>query len=134
MAVMMIARQQQQQQQQQHAVWLDITSSPSVGKRYPRLLLPAGLKSHNPLRPKYCCVSHHVFPHSSFQVKETTRAVTFLHNELFFAAAQKKYVYIYDMLTVGLTALTLSATRVLPVYHALSTLTLLSRSRRPPAR
>lgn len=30
------------------------------------------------------------------QVKETTRAVTFLHNELFFAAAQKKYVYIYD--------------------------------------
>ncbi|KAF8069492.1 utp7 [Scenedesmus sp. PABB004] len=30
------------------------------------------------------------------QVKETTRAVTFLHNELFFAAAQAKYVYIYD--------------------------------------
>lgn len=30
------------------------------------------------------------------QVKETTRDVTFLHNELFFAAAQKKYVYIYD--------------------------------------
>lgn len=30
------------------------------------------------------------------KVKETTRAVTFLHNELFFAAAQKKYVYIYD--------------------------------------
>jgi U3 small nucleolar RNA-associated protein 7 len=29
-------------------------------------------------------------------VKETTRDVTFLHNELFFAAAQKKYVYIYD--------------------------------------
>ncbi|KAF6265288.1 WD40-repeat-containing domain protein [Scenedesmus sp. NREL 46B-D3] len=30
------------------------------------------------------------------QVKETTRDVTFLHNEMFFAAAQKKYVYIYD--------------------------------------
>lgn len=30
------------------------------------------------------------------QVKETTKDVTFLHNELFFAAAQKKYVYIYD--------------------------------------
>lgn len=30
------------------------------------------------------------------QVKETTRDVTFLHNELFFATAQKKYVYIYD--------------------------------------
>lgn len=30
------------------------------------------------------------------QVKETTRDVTFLHSEQFFAAAQKKYVYIYD--------------------------------------
>ncbi len=30
------------------------------------------------------------------QVKETTRDVCFLHNETFFAAAQKKYVYIYD--------------------------------------
>lgn len=30
------------------------------------------------------------------QVKETTRDVCFLHNELFFAAAQKKYAYIYD--------------------------------------
>jgi U3 small nucleolar RNA-associated protein 7 len=38
------------------------------------------------MRPGVCCL----------QVKETTRAVTFLHNELFFAAAQKKYVYIYD--------------------------------------
>ncbi|KAK9671319.1 hypothetical protein RND81_12G021500 [Saponaria officinalis] len=31
-----------------------------------------------------------------FQVKETVRDVTFLHNELFFAAAQKKYPYIYN--------------------------------------
>ncbi|KAK4276578.1 hypothetical protein QN277_014710 [Acacia crassicarpa] len=31
-----------------------------------------------------------------FQVRETVRDVTFLHNELFFAAAQKKYTYIYD--------------------------------------
>lgn len=30
------------------------------------------------------------------QVKETVRDVRFLHNELFFAAAQRKYVYIYD--------------------------------------
>ncbi|KAH7431942.1 hypothetical protein KP509_08G074800 [Ceratopteris richardii] len=33
---------------------------------------------------------------SELQVAETTRDVKFLHNELFFAAAQKKYVYIYD--------------------------------------
>ncbi|CAM8937050.1 unnamed protein product [Rhodiola kirilowii] len=30
------------------------------------------------------------------QVKETVRDVVFLHNELFFAAAQKKYPYIYN--------------------------------------
>lgn len=30
------------------------------------------------------------------QVKETTHDIKFLHNEQFFAAAQKKYVYIYD--------------------------------------
>jgi len=30
------------------------------------------------------------------QVRETTRDVAILHNEQFFAAAQKKYVYIYD--------------------------------------
>lgn len=30
------------------------------------------------------------------QVKETIRDVKLLHNEQFFAAAQKKYVYIYD--------------------------------------
>ncbi|XP_027366418.1 probable U3 small nucleolar RNA-associated protein 7 [Abrus precatorius] len=31
-----------------------------------------------------------------FQVRETVRDVAFLHNELFFAAAQKKYPYIYN--------------------------------------
>ena len=30
------------------------------------------------------------------QVRETIRDVKLLHNEQFFAAAQKKYVYIYD--------------------------------------
>ena len=30
------------------------------------------------------------------QVRETTRDATFLHNEQFFAAAQKKYVYVYN--------------------------------------
>ena len=30
------------------------------------------------------------------QVRETTRDICVLHNEQFFAAAQKKYVYIYD--------------------------------------
>ena len=30
------------------------------------------------------------------QVRETTRDVAILHNEQFFAAAQKKYTYIYD--------------------------------------
>lgn len=29
-------------------------------------------------------------------MRETTRDVCFLHNETFWAAAQKKYVYIYD--------------------------------------
>lgn len=29
-------------------------------------------------------------------MRETTHDVTFLHNEQFFAAAQKKYTYIYD--------------------------------------
>ncbi|XP_042511955.1 probable U3 small nucleolar RNA-associated protein 7 [Macadamia integrifolia] len=31
-----------------------------------------------------------------FQVRETVRDIVFLHNELFFAAAQKKYPYIYS--------------------------------------
>ncbi|KAK9868056.1 hypothetical protein WJX84_006070 [Apatococcus fuscideae] len=33
---------------------------------------------------------------TEIQVKETTRDIQFLHNETFFAAAQRKYVYIYD--------------------------------------
>lgn len=33
---------------------------------------------------------------TELQVKETVRDVCFLHNEKFFAAAQRKYVYVYD--------------------------------------
>lgn len=35
-------------------------------------------------------------PAPSAQVKETTHDACFLHNEQFFAAAQKRYTYIYD--------------------------------------
>lgn len=35
-------------------------------------------------------------PRVDLQVRETVRDVTFLHNETFWAAAQKKYVYVYD--------------------------------------
>jgi U3 small nucleolar RNA-associated protein 7 len=34
--------------------------------------------------------------YSEIQVKETVRAVRWLHDESLFAVAQKKYVYIYD--------------------------------------
>ncbi len=34
--------------------------------------------------------------YTHIQVKETVRDVCFLHNETLFAAAQRKYVYIYD--------------------------------------
>ena len=39
---------------------------------------------------------HHPTHWPLLQVKETVRDVQFLHNEQFFATAQKKYVYIYD--------------------------------------
>ncbi len=35
-------------------------------------------------------------PPGRAQVRETLRDVQFLHNDQFFAAAQRKYVYIYD--------------------------------------
>ncbi|GAA5866695.1 hypothetical protein JCM1840_002432 [Sporobolomyces johnsonii] len=34
--------------------------------------------------------------HTELQLQETTRAIRWLHDESFFAVAQKKYVYIYD--------------------------------------
>jgi U3 small nucleolar RNA-associated protein 7 len=34
--------------------------------------------------------------HCELQLKETVRAVRWLHNENMFAVAQKKYTYIYD--------------------------------------
>lgn len=51
----------------------------------------AGRKGHLALfewaKPRLYC---------EVQVRETCRDVTFLHNEQFFAVAQKKYNYIYD--------------------------------------
>ena len=41
-------------------------------------------------------LQHHPTHWPLLQVRETVRDVQFLHNEQFFAAAQKKYVYIYD--------------------------------------
>ena len=34
--------------------------------------------------------------HAEIQLKETVRAIRWLHDESFFAVAQKQYVYIYD--------------------------------------
>lgn len=47
---------------------------------------------HTPARGSAC----DVLPLPAPQVRETVRDVVFLHNETFWAAAQKKYVYIYD--------------------------------------
>lgn len=56
-----------------------------------RYLLMGGSKGHLALMD--WCRSQIV---CEIQVRETTKDVCFLHNELFFAAAQKKYAYIYD--------------------------------------
>jgi hypothetical protein len=51
-------------------------------------------------RIMHCCAhtqpTHAAVHMLPTQVRETTHDVKFLHNEMFFAAAQKKYVYIYD--------------------------------------
>ena len=47
------------------------------------------------------------------QVKETARDVRFLHNEMFFAAAQRKYVYIYDKRGIEVHCLKVSTTLLL---------------------
>jgi U3 small nucleolar RNA-associated protein 7 len=56
-----------------------------------RHVLLAGRKGHLAVvdRPRLSMVCE-------VQVRETTRDACFLHNETMFAAAQKKYVYIYD--------------------------------------
>ena len=54
--------------------------------------------------------SWHLSAVALLQVKETTRDVRFLHNEMFFAAAQRKYVYIYDKRGIEVHCLKVSTT------------------------
>lgn len=63
---------------------LDYTSSG-------RYMVAAGRKGHMAIIDL-----HTMKPIKDMQVQETVRDAVFLHNELFFAAAQKKYTYIYD--------------------------------------
>ncbi|KAL4589512.1 hypothetical protein LXL04_002419 [Taraxacum kok-saghyz] len=56
-----------------------------------RYMLTAGRKGHLAIMDL-----HTLKPVKDFQVRETVRDAVFLHNELFFAAAQKKYTYIYS--------------------------------------
>ncbi|CAI9286081.1 unnamed protein product [Lactuca saligna] len=56
-----------------------------------RYMLTAGRKGHLAIMDM-----HTLKPVKDFQVRETVRDAVFLHNELFFAAAQKKYTYIYN--------------------------------------
>ncbi|KAJ0582737.1 putative transcription factor WD40-like family [Helianthus annuus] len=63
---------------------LDYTSSG-------RYMLSAGRKGHLSIIDL-----HTLKPIKDMQVRETVRDAVFLHNELFFAAAQKKYTYIYN--------------------------------------
>lgn len=56
-----------------------------------RYMVAAGRKGHMALIDL-----HTMKPIKDMQVRETVRDVVFLHNELFFAAAQKKYTYIYN--------------------------------------
>ncbi|MFS7914442.1 putative transcription factor WD40-like family [Helianthus anomalus] len=63
---------------------LDYTSSG-------RYMLSAGRKGHLSIIDL-----HTLKPIKDMQVRETVRDVVFLHNELFFAAAHKKYTYIYN--------------------------------------
>ncbi|KAI3801199.1 hypothetical protein L1987_29303 [Smallanthus sonchifolius] len=63
---------------------LDYTSSG-------RYMVSAGRKGHLTIIDL-----HTLKPIKDMQVRETVRDVVFLHNEFFFAAAQKKYTYIYN--------------------------------------
>lgn len=51
------------------------------------------------------------------QVRETLRDVQFLHNDQFFAAAQKKYVYIYDKRGIEVHCLKVCAIELLDARH-----------------
>ncbi|KAI3742108.1 hypothetical protein L1987_59788 [Smallanthus sonchifolius] len=63
---------------------LDYTSSG-------RYMVSAGRKGHLAIIDL-----HTLKPIKDMQVRETVRDAVFLHNELFFAVAQKKYTYIYN--------------------------------------
>jgi U3 small nucleolar RNA-associated protein 7 len=76
---------------------------PYVGCAYSRngrSLLLAGAKGHVALMG---WAQGHIT--TEFQVRETIRDVTFLHDESLFAVAQRKYVYIYDRRGVELHCL-----------------------------
>ncbi|PWA46676.1 transducin/WD40 repeat-like superfamily protein [Artemisia annua] len=65
-----------------------------------RYMVAAGRKGHVALIDL-----HTMKPIKDMQVRETVRDVVFLHNELFFPAAQKKYTYIYNQAGVELHCL-----------------------------
>lgn len=64
--------------------------------------------------------------HAELQLKETCRDITYLHDHSYFAVAQKKYVFIYDVNGVELHKLShhVEPTRLefLPYHWLLATI------------